>query len=232
MPGWKAKLLLILATFDKPATAADLITRSISVGLAPSSSALVTSTLRRCVGLAIKLPQGWELSRNGWSYVNANGFSEIFSHDHVLSSDLRAHLDAVSDPQLAAFMKEAISCYEAKLFRSAIVMGWVAAVFCLQKHIVESNLLAFNEAARSLNSKWKSAVDADGLSLMKERDFVICCFSISVLSKPQKDRLLAALDLRNACGHPNSLLVSERVTAAHLETLLLGVFKRFGVKKS
>jgi len=39
--------------------------------------------------------------------------------------------------------------------------------------------------------------------------------------------LKTCLDLRNGCGHPNSLKVSVNKSAAHIETLLQNIFEKF-----
>ena len=52
---------------------------------------------------------------------------------------------------------------------------------------------------------------------------------MSVIGKNTKTELLKALNLRNSCGHPNSLRISAHTAAAHLELLLLNVFDKFSV---
>ena len=51
--------------------------------------------------------------------------------------------------------------------------------------------------------------------------------AISVLGKSVKTELEGCLKLRNGCGHPNSLRISENRVAAHLEILVLNVFVPF-----
>ena len=62
---------------------------------------------------------------------------------------------------------------------------------------------------------------------MKEFDFLQVLEAISVVGKSVKGELEACLKLRNACGHPNSLQVSDSKVAAHIETLALNVFAVF-----
>ena len=62
---------------------------------------------------------------------------------------------------------------------------------------------------------------------MKEADFLQVLESISILGKSVKAELEGCLKLRNGCGHPNSLKVSEHRVTAHIEILVLNVFAVF-----
>ncbi len=62
---------------------------------------------------------------------------------------------------------------------------------------------------------------------MGEYDFLQIVEAISMIGKNVKQELEKQLKLRNACGHPNSLKVSENIAAAHLELLILNVFVPF-----
>ena len=50
-----------------------------------------------------------------------------------------------------------------------------------------------------------------------------------MIGKNVKTELVSALNLRNGCGHPNSLMVGSNTVASHIELLLLNVFKKFSV---
>lgn len=186
-----------------------------------------SSTLGRSKGLAIKVPNGWELTESGKAYLRNLGVSSLSPAAVQVASDLRAHLAKIQNPTTQAFVEEAIKCYEAQLYRSAIVMSWLAAVDVLHRVVVANHLRAFNAEALKFSSRWKEAVNEDGLGRMGESDFLDRIGAIGVIGKNQKTELKKALDLRNGCGHPNSLKVGPNVVAAHLELLLLNVFERF-----
>ena len=60
---------------------------------------------------------------------------------------------------------------------------------------------------------------------MKERDFLDVLEAIGSIGKNVKQTLQnQCLSLRNACGHPTSLKISENNVAAHLDTLVLNVY--------
>jgi hypothetical protein len=63
---------------------------------------------------------------------------------------------------------------------------------------------------------------------MKEHDFLDVLETIGVMGKNVKQALQnQCLGMRNACGHPNSLKISENNVAAHLDTLVLNVYSKF-----
>lgn len=64
----------------------------------------------------------------------------------------------------------------------------------------------------------------EDFDLLKESDFLDRLSAISLIGKTRKAALKRCLDFRNNCGHPNSLKVSDRAVAAHLEVLLENVF--------
>ncbi|GEM_PF-6576254 len=45
-----------------------------------------------------------------------------------------------------------------------------------------------------------------------------------VIGKTLKNQLIERLNLRNACGHPNSVAITEGVACAHVEFLAANVY--------
>ena len=69
----------------------------------------------------------------------------------------------------------------------------------------------------------------DDIDKMPEGTFLDRIDTLSIIGKNVKAQLKACLDLRNGCGHPNSLKVSVNKSAAHIETLLQNVFEKFSL---
>lgn len=201
--------------------------RGAEAGLKIGKTWNPSATLNRSKGLAIRVPEGWEITDSGKSHLRNLGVSTLSPAAVKVAADLRGHLDKISNQTTKAFVEEAIKCHEGELYRSAIVMSWLAAVDVLHKHVASSKLTEFNMAAKAANAKWKNATNADGLGRMGEEDFLNRCAAIGVLGKNAKEELLKCLKLRNGCGHPNSLRVGPNVVTAHLEMLLLNVFESF-----
>jgi hypothetical protein len=221
------KLLLVLATFDSPKSLAEIRERAKHAGLKINKRWNLSTTLSRSNGLAIRVPNGWEITASGISYLRALGVNHLGTPAVRVAEDLRIHLDKIANPITRAFADEAVKCYEGRLYRSAIVMSWLAAVDVLYREVVRAHLSPFNKEARGADPKWKDAVDEDGLGRMREEQFLHRIAAIGVIGKNQKDELQKCLKLRNGCGHPNSLRVGPNMVAGHIETLLLNVFQRF-----
>lgn len=221
------KLLLIMATFDQPVQLKDLRTRAQNAGFKIPTKWNMSSVLAKSGGLAIRIPTGWELTDTGKNHLKNLGVESVSPAAMRVAADLRAHLEKVKDTTTRAFVEEAIKCHEAKLYRSAIVMSWIAAVDVLYREVVAKHLAACNTEAKNFNLKWKDAVNEDGLTKMGESDFLDRLVPIGLVGKNVKDQLASSLKLRNGCGHPNSLKVGQNMVTNHLETLLLNVFEPF-----
>lgn len=220
------KVLAVLASFDEPVSIRKIKIKA-SVAGCNMEKWSIPSILQRSKGMTLALPLGHELSEKGYAKLQELGISKLSPAAAKVATDLRKHLGTITNPDTRAFVEEAIQCYEAELFRSAIVMSWLAAMSVLHHAVIESKLVELNAAQKAIDPKWKPAITADDLGLMKESDFLNRLVAISMIGKNAKTQLLHALDLRNGCGHPNSLKVGANATAAHLETLLQNVFDKF-----
>lgn len=224
----KDKLLLVLACCSTPSQVADIKNLAAENGLRSAKKWNISQYLSDSSGKAVRTSSGWELTESGKAHLRDLGVSGVSTAALQAALDLRAHLSKISDPQTRDFVEEAIQCHEAGLYRSSIVMSWLGAMDTLHKHVYKYHLSAFNsEAFRVSGNKWKKAKNTDDLGRMKESDFLDRIENLSIIGKNSKARLKTALDLRNGCGHPNSLQVSTNESAAHMEALLMNVFERF-----
>ena len=225
----KDKLLLVLASFSQPCSVAEIRERSKEAGFRIPANTNVSAILLKAKGLAIRIPAGWELSDFGKQHLRNLGVTKLSAAAVQVAVDLRSHLAAIKNDTTRAFVEEAIKCHEAELYRSAIVMSWLAAVDVLHREVAANHLTAFNAEAKRVDQKWKVARTADDLGRMGEEDFLNRMAAISALGKNAKEECLKALKLRNGCGHPNSLKVGPNMVASHIEMLLLNVFSKFEV---
>ncbi|MFZ1679836.1 MAG: hypothetical protein WAT70_02355 [Rhizobiaceae bacterium] len=220
------KVLLILATQDEPVTVSKINELAEAAGFRAMRKWNVSATLGASKGKAIRT-SGWELTDAGRMHVRGLGVASISPAAMQVAVDLRNHLAKITDQQTRDFVEEAIKCHEAELYRSAIVMSWLGAVDVLQKHVHQNHLAAFNAEAVRLNNKWKIAASQDDIGKMAEGDFLDRIEALSIIGKNVKSEMKKCLDLRNGCGHPNSLKVSVNKSAAHIETLLQNIFEKF-----
>ena len=221
------KLLLILATFEDPCTVTQIKERALGAGLKIKNSWAPSTLLWRSKGLAIKTPVGWELTEKGRQHLSKRGVSGLNPAALKVATGLRTELAKIANDDTRSFVEEAIQCYEAHLYRSAIVMSWLAAVHVLQLHVTKNHLSAFNAEAKRVESKWKDAKTAEDVGRMRETVLLDRLAAISIIGKNVKIELKACLDRRNGCGHPNSLKVGANAVTHHIEVLLLNVFKPF-----
>ena len=220
------KVLLTLATFDSPARVQAIKNRARDAGSTKLGSWNISQVLDRSKGLAINTKTGWELSNKGKERLRQLGVSKTSVAAAQVAVDLRAIAQKIGDAEARAFVEESVKCYEHELYRSAVVMSWLAAVHVLKAHVLKTDLTAFNAEAQRIDPKWRVAKTMDDLGLMREHDFLDRLTSISTLGKNVKEELQKCLKLRNACGHPNSVKVGPNAVANHLEILILNVFDR------
>jgi hypothetical protein len=221
------KLLLTLVTFDDPCQVKDIRERAKEVGFRMPGNWNPSATLARSRGLAIRTPKGWEIADAGKQHLRNLGVTKISPTAVQVATDLRAQLPNVKNESTRAFIEEAIKCYELELYRSAIVMSWLAAVDVLHGRVNANHLDAFNSEAKRVDSRWKDAKNTDDLGRMGEAEFLDRIAALSIIGKNVKNELKGCLDRRNGCGHPNSLKIGANTVAHHIEILLLNVFKVF-----
>lgn len=225
------KLLLMLAAYGRPVSLMEIRAKALSMGC-NTLKWNISDIFSRGKGATLQVFGKYELSEKGKARLLELGIQSMSPAAVQVAVDLRKHLSNVIDADTRSFVEEAIKCYEARLFRSAIVMSWLAAVDVLEKEVVANHLSPFNAEARRVNPKWKDASNADEIGLMNESDFLNRLMAISIIGKNRKQRLEQALNLRNGCGHPNSLKVGQNEVAAHVEALLQNVFEVFNPQQN
>jgi len=221
------KLLLVLGSFDAPCEVAQIKARSREAGFRAPEKWNVSAILSGTKGLAIKTPTGWELADAGKQHLKRLGVGKISPAAVQVATDLRGLLTKVKDNDTRSFVEEAVQCYELELYRSAVVMSWLAAVHVLKAEVHQKHLAAFNAEASRVDAKWKAAKTTDDIGRMKEADFLDRIAALSVIGKNVKEKLLECLKTRNACGHPSSFKIGPNAVGSHIEILLLNVLQPF-----
>ena len=219
-------LLIVLASFAGPCQVREIRGRAGEAGYRIPKKWNISDSLGKSRGRAIRTPDGWEITDAGRTHLADLGIDGGFAGKKEVAIALRDVLPDV-DANTRSFVEEAVSCYEAGFYRSAIVMSWVGAVAVLHDHIYAYHLPSFNTEAVRRNRKWKPARTTDDLGRMREAEFLDVICSLSIIGPNVKVELKSCLDRRNACGHPSSLRVAAHAAAHHLEALLLNVFARF-----
>jgi hypothetical protein len=224
------QLMVLLAVDPVRALSIDKIKeRCADAGLRRLAKKNVSDILAKSNGHVARTVEGWELQQSGILRVRelaqAVHINLVVTHS---SQSLRGHANEITDPLTKSFVMEAIQCFEAKQYRAAVVFSWAGAVALLHSRVFGKKLTEFNAEASRRDSKWRVAKQQDDLGRMKDRDFLNVCEAIGVIGRNVKQILQnECLLLRNACGHPNSLIIAENSVAAHIEKLIKNVFTRF-----
>ncbi len=221
------KALAVLGFVGRPSSLADIRSLAAENGLRMGAGWNLATSLRRTKGLAINTTKGWELTESGRARLASlalSGKPQIVTN--TLNA-LRVEVARIGSDDTKRFLTEAIECIENGHHRAAVIMSWVAAVHVLQDQIFHQHLAAFNAEAMRRDGKWRPAKTLDGISRMKEADFLDVTECVGLIGKNVKTELKGCLDRRNSCGHPNSYKLKELTVAHHVEILILNVFARF-----
>jgi hypothetical protein len=223
------KVLFCLALEPQvPRKLADIRSIGLDAGWTQAKKVNLSAHLSKAKGLAAKVPAGWKLTDTGKQHVLKTAKLPSGPVQSPASTNLRAHLPKIKNPDVAAFVEEAIKCLEYGLLRSAAVMAWVGTVGVLYDHVLNKKLADFNKAGVAKSqAKWKAISTFDDLSDMREKDFLELCESSSVFGKSLKRELQALLDFRNSCGHPHSLAIGDPRVVTHIDQLIRNVFEKF-----
>lgn len=222
-------IALVLATKDgQSISASEVVKIGRNNGLDKIGTWNVSQYLAQNKGFFVKFPEGWALGPAGKQRVASLAAKLNGGQPAIINQSLRLLIPKLPNEEAKAFVGEAISCYEAKCYRAAVVLSWVGAMAVLHNHVIVNHLAVFNAEALARDPVWKPAKVVDDLGLMKEEKFLDILVKVSVLGKNVKELLKNnCLALRNACGHPNSVQPGENMVAAHLEILINHVFTKF-----
>lgn len=223
----KTKILAILVADEvKPKAVSEIVAIAETHGLREVKKWNVSQILSAASNMAVRLLDGWEVTDAGIQFLAEQGLfvpSPIKQHQ----TDLRKYAADITSNNTKAFIEECILALEMGLLRSAVTLSWVGAISLLYEEVLSNHLTDFNAELQKRNPKQKQIKSSDDLATIKEYDFLQIINAISVIGKNVKQELEQCLQLRNACAHPNSLLIGERKVSAHLEILILNVYQKF-----
>lgn len=149
-------------------------------------------------------------------------------HIREMSESLRGLLVKINSTEQKFFLEEAISCYEIKSYRAAIIMTWLLTMDVLYEYVIKHKLLDFNTII-SKNGKYKSMSISkkEDFSELKENDFIMFLGSAGIITKDQKKILEEKLGIRNTAAHPNSIEIRESKASTVIEDLIPNIISKF-----
>ena len=217
--------VLTLGSFSGVATTAEIKSRLIELGYSEASNWPLASRFA-ADGRVVGKKGAYQLSSRGLKWLDEH-VSALPQASHDVRGDLREHLETILDEDVKRVLQEAVTALESRLFRSAVVMSWLAAVFVLQKCVFDNHRREFDSLVKAKKPDWRSLRRLDDFGQLREGEFLDRLTDLSIIGKNVKNELKGCLDRRNSCGHPNSYMLGESTAAHHLDTLILNVFKRF-----
>jgi hypothetical protein len=123
------KVLFCLALEPQgPRTLPDIRLIGADAGWPQAKKVNLADYLAKAKGLAAKMPTGWKLTDAGKQHVINTAKLPSGPAHSAASNKLRAHVAAIHNKDVAAFVEESIKCLEYGLLRSAAVLSWVGAV--------------------------------------------------------------------------------------------------------
>lgn len=146
-------------------------------------------------------------------------------HRQDVSIVLRDLLDKISGNEQKLFLEEAISCFEIKSYRAAIILTWLLTVDTLYEFILRSkNLNKFNAAIQK-HGKYKkiTVTKKEDFNEIKETDFIELMRVGKLISNDRRKILDEKLGIRNSCAHPNSVLFKEYKAISFIQDLVSNI---------
>ena len=126
-------------------------------------------------------------------------------------TDLDELLLRCRDPQSKVFLAEAIACYRAGAYRSAIISTWIAVVFDLIGKFKELALTGDIEAQNAVNDIERMYLSDDFVAALRfERDILKNAREkFQLISFIEEEDLKRLFNDRNRCAHPSLRSLEE-----------------------
>jgi len=226
------RLLVLLRALGGEGTTSELVAVGESVGLQGIRKWAISDIFGRAKGVTLRIGQKWEIAEPGSKRI-ATMCPDVFSPSVVTQTldEVRLHASGITEQTTWEFIDEAIRAFEANCPRASAVLAWVGAIWLLQEHVLRNLLPAFNAAAATRFSSWRTASSRDHLNRMQESEQLLVMNDIGMFDRNVKRELESlCLGLRNSSGHPNELKVDSIRVAAHLSMLLTNVYQPFHIR--
>ena len=194
---------------------------------------LPANTTNEFIKLAKEKPPIFVRKGGGYSFErNAKKTLESLylgtTHKQAISTTLRDLLPKVGSKEQQIFLEEAISCFEIKSFRAAIVMSWLLTMDTLYEHVLNNKIPDFNNAIQAHGKYKKITIKSkDNFSDIKESDFIELLRVAKIISNDTRKILDEKLDFRNTCAHPNTVIIKETKAISFIEDVVENIVLKF-----
>jgi hypothetical protein len=130
----------------------------------------------------------------------------------------------ISDPAVAHYLTEAVTCLRVDALRAAIVFLWAGAVRTIQKQMFDLGPPNVDSAVRKFDPKSRTMKSIDDFAYIKDSTMLLAAQELGIFDKNERSILDEALSLRNKCGHPGKYRPGPKKAASFIEDVLTIVF--------
>jgi hypothetical protein len=168
----------------------------------------------------------WRLTQSGDAHVRtALGLPEADPEIEHDVSTLRRLAEHISEPDVAAYVSESITCLSVGALRAAVVFLWAGAVRRIHGAVMGEHLNAVNAAFSKYDPNARAVKRIDDLSYFKESTLLLVAQELGILDKNERGILESSLDLRNKCGHPGKYSPGPKKASSFIEDVVGIVFR-------
>lgn len=168
----------------------------------------------------------WALTDSGNKHVRQLlGLPEAEAEVEVDVGTLQTLAGKITDDGVRTYVEEAVTCLQVGALRAATVFIWTGAVATLRDKLWALGAPAIDNALKTQNQKAVTFKKKDDFAYVKDVTLIQVAQDMGVVDKTQKGQLQAALDLRNACGHPTKYSPGPKKVSAFIEDVVGIVWK-------
>lgn len=168
----------------------------------------------------------WALTQSGEKSVRQllDIPAESFGIQNQVST-LEALLKQVSDPEVASYVTEAITCLKVDARRAAVVFLWVGSARIIQKTMLAHPPQNINAALTKHYPKARQVRRIEDFCYITEATQLLAAEELGIYDKNQRTVLEDCLNLRNKCGHPGKYVPGVAKVQGFIEDLMQIVLK-------
>jgi len=147
-----------------------------------------------------------------------------------INNTLRDLLPVLQNKSEKEFLREAISAFEVKAFRSSIVMTWLLTLDHLFEHILSSRLIDFNDELAKVTDRRVKVSEVkvkDDFSDIPENKFIEICRAARIISNDVRKILDEKLGIRNSVAHPSNIVINPSKAFNFIEDLVDNVILKY-----
>ncbi len=177
--------------------------------------------------LFVRVGSGYRLARA--TELRVQGEVDASPVSREVSQSLRVLEGRISGMAERDFLREAITCYEAKAFRAAILLVWLLTVAHLHEYVFRHRLSEFNIVLGSNTDKRvkiRAVRSRDDFADIPESKFIELLRSARIISNDVRKVLDAKLGIRNSYAHPSGIALSPVKASDFIVDLVTNVIQR------